>query len=146
MKTKCFLMSPLASFRQFNDVQKFLARMENLKIKRHVKLQQNFDTCSSCSLRSFSNTHSVPPNVSNFATIPLNPQPVTSMQNSEILSHYLFSYSVEPQRTATSTIVLRSYLTSPCPIFSNATLLPGEDVRSDVSSLLSVGSTAHLQA
>jgi len=44
---KCFLLSLLAYSRQFNDEQKFLARMEILKIMRHVKLQQNLDTYSS---------------------------------------------------------------------------------------------------
>jgi hypothetical protein len=52
---KCFLFSLLPSFRQFNDEQKFLAWMEILKSMRHVKLQQNLDTYSSCSLPSFSN-------------------------------------------------------------------------------------------
>jgi len=33
----CFLLFPLPSLRQFNDEQKFLARMEILKIMRHVK-------------------------------------------------------------------------------------------------------------
>jgi hypothetical protein len=37
---KCFLLSLLPSFRQFNDDQKYLARMEILKIMRHVKLQK----------------------------------------------------------------------------------------------------------
>jgi len=41
---KCFLLSLLPSFRQFNDEQKLLARMEILKIIRHVKTQQNLDT------------------------------------------------------------------------------------------------------
>ena len=38
VEDKCFLLFPLPSFRQFNDEEKFLARMEILKIKRHVKL------------------------------------------------------------------------------------------------------------
>ena len=38
---KCFLLSLLPSFRQFNDAQKF---MEILKIVRYVKLQQNLDS------------------------------------------------------------------------------------------------------
>jgi hypothetical protein len=46
ISTKCFLLSLLPSFRQFNDEQKILARMEILKIVRHVKLQQNLDTYS----------------------------------------------------------------------------------------------------
>jgi len=114
------------------------------KNMRHAKLQQNLDTYSSCSLPSFSNANSFPPNSSHFASNPLNPQPVTSMQNSEILSRYLSNYSVEPQRPPTSTAVLPQYHNSPCPISSNAPLLPGEDGSSDVSSVLSVGSTAHL--
>jgi len=141
---KCFLLSLLPSFRHFNDEQKFLARMEILKIMRHVKLQQNLDTHSSRFLPSFSNAISFPPNSSHFASNPLNPQLVTSMQNSEILSRYLSSYSVDPQRPPTSTTVLPQYHNSPCPISSNAPPLPGEDGSSDVSSLLSVGSTAHL--
>jgi len=142
MKTSAFL-SLLPSFRQFNHEQKFLAPMEILKIMRHVKLQQNFDTCSSCSLPPFSNANSFPPNSSHFASNPLNPQPVSSMQNSEIISRYLSNYSVEPQRP-TSTTVLPQYHTSPSLISSNAPLLPCEDGISDVSSLLSVGSTAHM--
>jgi hypothetical protein len=104
-KDKCFLLSLLQSFRQFNDEQKFLARMDILKIMRHVKLQQNLDTHSSHSLPSFSNAISVPPDSSHFASNPLNPQPVTSMQNSEILSRYLSSHSVDPQKPPTSTTV-----------------------------------------
>ena len=50
-----FLLSLLPSFRQFNDEQNFLAPMEILKIMRHVKLQQNLDRYSSCSLLSLSN-------------------------------------------------------------------------------------------
>ena len=50
---RCFLLSLLPSFRQFNNEQKFLARMEILKITRHVTLQQNLDTYSSYSLPSF---------------------------------------------------------------------------------------------
>ena len=93
MKTSAFycLYSNLG---QFNDEQKFLARMEIVKIMRHVKLQQNLDTYSACFLPSFSNA--IP-----FQTRRLfapNPQPVTSMHNSEILSRYLSNYSVEPQR------------------------------------------------
>ena len=88
---------------------------------RHVKLQQYLDTHSSCSLPSFSNANSFPPNSSHFAS---NPQPVTSMQNSEILSRYLSSYSVDPQRPPTSTTVLPQYHNIPCPISSNAPPLP----------------------
>jgi len=69
-----------------------------------------------------------PSKLTAFATSPLKPQPVTSMQNSEILSRYLFSYSVAPQRLPTSASVLPQYHTSPCPISSNAPLLPGEEV------------------
>jgi len=97
-------------------------------------------------LISFSNANSVPPNSSHFATNPVNPQPVTSMQNSEILSRYLSSYSVEPQRPPTSTTVLHLYVIGLCPVSSKAPLLSGEDGSSDVSSLLSVGSIAHLQS
>ena len=64
------------------------------------------------------------PNSSYFASNPLNPQPETSMQNSEILSRYLSNYPVQPQRPPTSTT-----------ISSNATLLPGE--MAVVTSLLS---------
>jgi hypothetical protein len=113
---------------------------------RHVKLQQNLDTHSSCSLPSFSNANSVPPISSHSATNPQNPQPATSLQNSDILSWYLSSYSVEPQSLPASTTVLPHYYTRPCPISSKALLLPGEDRSSNVSSFLSVGSTAHLQA
>jgi hypothetical protein len=141
---KCFLLSLLPSFKQFNDEQKFLARMEILKIMRHVRLKQNFDTHLPCSLPSFSNANSFPPNSSHFASNPINSQPVTSMQNSEIISRYLSSYSVDPQRPPTSTTVLPQYHNSPCSISSNAPPLPGEDGNSNVSSLLSVGSTAHL--
>ena len=49
---KCFLLSVHPSCRQSNDEQKFLARMEILKIMRHVKLQQNLYRYSSCSLPS----------------------------------------------------------------------------------------------
>jgi len=56
---KCFLLSLLLYFRQFNDEQKFLARSEILKIMRHVKLQQNLDTYAFCSLPSFSNAVSL---------------------------------------------------------------------------------------
>jgi hypothetical protein len=38
---KCCLLSLLSSFRQFNDEQKFMVRMEILKLMQHVKLQQN---------------------------------------------------------------------------------------------------------
>jgi len=58
---KCFLLSLLPSFRQINDDQKYLARMEILNIMRHVKLQTNVDMYVSCSLPSFSNANSVPP-------------------------------------------------------------------------------------
>jgi hypothetical protein len=44
---KCFLLSLLPSFSQFNDDQKYLARMEILKIMRHVKLQKNVDMYAS---------------------------------------------------------------------------------------------------
>ena len=136
---KCFLLSLLPSFRQFNDEQKFLARMEILKIMQHVKLQQNLGRYSSCSLLSSSNANIFVPNSSHFLTNPQYLQPVTSMQDSEIISRYLSNYSVEPQRPPTSTTALPQYHTSPSPISSKAPLLPG-----DVSSLLSVGSTAHL--
>ena len=56
-------------------------------------------------LLDFPFKHSVPPNSLHFATNPLNPQRVTSMQNSEILSLYLSIYSVEPQRPPPSTTV-----------------------------------------
>jgi hypothetical protein len=42
--------------------------------------------------------NNVPQNTSQFPTNPVNPQPVPFMQNSEILSWYLSSYSVEPQK------------------------------------------------
>jgi hypothetical protein len=141
---KCFLSSLLPSFRQFNDEQKFLARMEILKVMRHVKMQQNVDTYASSSLPCFSNANSFPPTSPHFASNPLNSQPVNCMQNSEILSRYLSNYSFQPQRPRNFTSVLPQYHTSPSPISSNAPLLPGEDGCSDVSSLLSVGSTAHL--
>ena len=141
---KWFLLSLLPSFRQFNDEQNFLAPTEILKIMRHVKMQQNLDRYSSCSLPSFSNVNSFLPDSSHFATSPQNPQLVTSMPNSEILSRYLSNYSVQPQRPPTSTTVLPQYHASNSPIYSNAPLLPGEDGSSDVSSLLSVGSTAYL--
>ena len=130
---KCCLLSLLPSFRQFNDEQKFLARMEILKIMRHLKLQQNLNTHSSCSLPSFSNANSFFPNSLHSASNPLNPQPVTSGQNSEILSRYLPTYSVDPQRPPTSTTALYQYHISPKPISSNAPLLLGEDGSSDVS-------------
>jgi hypothetical protein len=141
---KRFLLSLLPSFRQFNDEQKFLARMEILKIMRHVKLQQNLDTNSSCSFPSFSNAKSVPPISSHFANNPLNSQPVTSLQDSETLSRYLSSYSVQTQSPPASTKFLPQYPSSPCPISSNAPLLPAEVGSNDVSSLLSIGSTAQL--
>jgi hypothetical protein len=141
---KCFLLSLLPSFRQFNDDQKYLARMEILKIMRHVKLQKNVDMYVSCSLPSFSNANSVPPTSSHFATIPLNSQPATSVQDSEILSRYLSGYPVQPQRPPAATTVLPQYLTSPYPISTNAPFTPPEDGSSDVSSVLSVGSTAHV--
>jgi len=144
MKTSAFYRSLLPFFRQFNAEQKFLARVEILKIMRHVKLKQYLDRHSSCSLPSVSNANSFVRNSSHFATNPRNPQLVTTMQNSEILSRHLSNYSVQPQRPPTSTTVLPQYHTSPRPISSNAPLLPGEDGSSDVSSLLSVGSTAHL--
>jgi len=131
----------LFTFRQFNDEQKFLAWMEILKIMPHVQLQQNLYRYSSCPLPSFPNANSFLPNSSHFAS---NLQPVSSMQNSEIHSRFLSNYSVEPQRSPAFKTVLPQYHTSPSPISSNAPLLPGEDGGSDVSSLLSVGSTAHL--
>ena len=141
---RCFLLSLLPSFRQYNDEQNRLAPMEILKIMRHVNLQHNLNIYSTCSLPSFSNANSFFPNSSHFATNPPNQQPVTSMRNSEILSRYLSNYSVQPQRPPTSTTVLPQYHASPSPVTSNAPLLPGEDGSSDVSFLLSVGSTAHL--
>ena len=78
-------------------------------------------------LRAFLFKRSFPPNSSHFASKPLNPQPVTSIQNSGILSRYLSNYSVEPQRPPTSTTVLPQYHTSPCPVSSNASLLTGDD-------------------
>ena len=131
MKTSAFL-SLLPFLRQFNDEQKFLAPMEILKIMLHVKLQQNVDTYSSCSLPPFTNASSFPLKSSHFASIPLNPQPVSSMQNSEILSRYLSNYSVEPQSPPTSSTILPQYHTSLRPISSNAYLLPDEDQNSDV--------------
>ena len=84
MKTSAFyLYSHLSD--SFNDEQKFLARMEILKIMRHVKLQQNLDRYSSCSLPYFSKANSFVPNSSHFPTNPQHLQPVTSMQNSEIV-------------------------------------------------------------
>jgi hypothetical protein len=125
------------------DEQKFLARMEILKIMRHIRLSQNMHTYSSYSLPSFSNTNNVPPNTSHFETNPLNPQPGTSMPNSEILSPYLSYYPTDPQRPRTPTTVLpQDPHTSHSPISSNAPVLVGEDGSSDVSSLLSLGCTA----
>ena len=92
----------------------------------------------------FQTQNSVPPNSSHFAINPLNPGPVTSKHNSEILSRYLSGDSVELQRSPTSTTTLPQYLTSPCPISSNTSFLPGEDGSIGVSSLLSVGSAGHL--
>jgi hypothetical protein len=106
---KCFLLSLLPSFRQFNNEQKFLAMMEILKIIQ-VKLQKNLDTYSSCSTPSFSNANSFPPNSLHFASNPLNTQPVSSLANSEILFKYLSNYSVEPQRPP---IVHTQYRTIP---------------------------------
>ena len=98
-------------------------------------------------LLDFPFKHSVPPNSLHFATNPLNPQRVTSMQNSEILSLYLSIYSVEPQRPPPSTTVPPPlYHTGSCPVFSKAPLLPREDGSSNVSSFLSVGSIPHLQS
>ena len=116
------------------------------KKRNGLELQQNLDTYSSRSLPSFSNANSFLPNASHFASNPQSPQPVTSMQNSEIISRYLSNYSVQPQRPPTPTTVLPQYHTSPSPISSNALLLPGEDGSNDVSSVLSVGSTTHLKA
>jgi hypothetical protein len=121
---KCFLLSLLPSFMQFKDEQKFLARTEILKVMRHFKLQQYLDTHSSCSLPSFSNASILHPNSSHFASNPLNPQPVTSMHNSAILSRYLSSYSVDPQRPPTSTTVLPQYHNSLCPALSPVPHLP----------------------
>jgi hypothetical protein len=45
-------------------------------------------------------------------------------RNSEVLSHYLSSYSVEPPRTPTPTTALPQCHNSPCPISSKAPLLP----------------------
>ena len=86
-------------------------------------------------LLAFLFKRSVPLNSSHFTTNPLNPQPVTSMQNPEILSRYLSCYSVKPQRPSTSTTVLPQYHNSPFPISSNASLLPGD--KGVVTSLLS---------
>jgi hypothetical protein len=137
---RCFLLSLLPSFRQFNDEQKFLAPMEILKIMRHIKLSQNMHTYSSYSLPSFSDASNVPPNTSHFETNPLNPQPGPSMPNSDILSQYLSIYPIDPQRPQTSTTVLPQYPhISSSPTSSNAPVLIGEDGSSDVSSLLSLG-------
>jgi len=111
---------------------------------KNYATRQTVTKFGSRSLPSFSNANSFPPNSSHFASSPLNPQPVTSMRNSEILSRYLSSYSVEPQRPPTSTTVLPRYHTIPFPISNNAPLLPGEDGSSDVSSLPSDGATARL--
>jgi len=121
---KCFLLSLLPSFRQFIDEQKLFARMKILKVMRHFKLQQYLDTHSSCSLPSFSNANIFHRNSSHFASSPLNPQPITSMQNSEILSRFFSSYSVDPQRLPTSTTVLPQYHNSLCPALSPVTHLP----------------------
>jgi hypothetical protein len=58
-ESRWFLLSLPPSFRQFNYEQKFLARMEILKILRHVKLPQNLDTYLSWSLPSISNAMSL---------------------------------------------------------------------------------------
>ena len=121
---KCFLLSLLPSFRQFKDEQKFLVRTKILKIKQHFKLQQYLDTHLPCSLPSFSNASIFTPNSSHFASNPLNPQPVTSMHNSEIISRFFSSNSVDPQRPPTSTTVLPQYHNSLCPALSPATHLP----------------------
>ena len=139
---RCFLLSLLPSFRQFNYEQKFLARMEILKIMRHIKLSQNMHTYSSYSLNSFSNASNVPPNTSHFETNPLNSQPGPSMPNSDILSRYLSSYPIDPQRPRTSTTVLPQYPHTSPSISSNAPVPVGEDGHTDVSSLLSLGWTA----
>jgi hypothetical protein len=133
-EVKCFFLSLLPSFRQFNDEQKFLAQMEIQKIMRHVKIwiHTHLAPCLPFQMQS------------HFTSNPLNSQPVTCMQNSEILSRYLSNYSVQPQRPPTFTAVLPQYHTSPSPISSNAPLPPGEDGSNEVSSLLFVGSTAHL--
>ena len=108
---------------------------------RHVKLEQNLDRYSSCSLPTFSNAHSFLPNSSHFASNPQNPQPAIYMPNSEILSRYLSNYSVQPQRPPTPTTVLPQYHASSNHIYSNAPLLPGEDGSSDVSSICWFNST-----
>jgi hypothetical protein len=78
---------------------------------------------------------------------PVNPQPGTSMQNSEILSLYLFNYSVDPHRSQSATSVLPQYPhTSPSPVSSNAPVHLGEDGSSDDSFVPSLGSTARLQS
>jgi hypothetical protein len=100
-------------------------------------------TYSSYSLPSFSNASNIPPNTSHFETNPLNPQPGPSMPNSEILSRYLSSYPIDPQRPRNSTTVLPQYPhTSPSPVSSNAPVLVGEDGSSDVPSPLSLEWTA----
>ena len=137
MKTSAFLLSLLPSFRKFNDKQKFLAPMEILKIMRHVKLQQNLDTYSSCSFSTFSNSYSFLPNSSHFSSNPLNPQPLTSMQNSEIL----------PGACPVTQSRLKGHqlpqLSSSVPALSPVTHLSCQ-VKMGVSSVLPVGSTAHL--
>jgi hypothetical protein len=77
---KCFLLTLLPSFRQFNDEQKLQVRTEILEIMLHVKLQTNFDKYS-CFLPSVSNANSFHPIPYYFATNPVNAQPVTYMQN-----------------------------------------------------------------
>ena len=135
-QNKCLLLSLLPSVRQFNDDEKFLARMEILKIMRHVKLQQNLDTHSTCSLPTFSNANSFPSNSSRFASNPLNPQPITSTQNSEILSRYLSSYSVDPQGHQLPQ--LSSPIVITVPALSPVTHLSFQVKTGVVTSLLSI--------
>jgi len=118
-----------------NNEQKFLAPMDILKIMRHVKLQQNLDTYSSCSLPPFSNANNFPQNSSHFASNPLNSQPVTSMQNSEILSMYLSNYSVEPQDYQISQLSSLSII--PVPALSPVTHFSCHVKTGVVTSLLS---------
>ena len=131
---KCFLLSLLPSFRQFKDEQTFLARMEILKLCdtsncNKIWTHTHLAPCLPFLLLAFLFKRSFLPNSSHFA---LNLQPGTSMKNSEILSRYLSNYSVEPQRPPTSAAFLPQY---PCPVSSNAPLLPGADGSSDVSSI-----------
>jgi len=141
---KCSLLSLLPSFRQFNDEQKFLAPMEILKIMRHVKLQQNLDTYSFCSLSSFSNAQ-FPSKLIAFFIQP------TKSTTSNFYAEFRNSLPVLVQLLSRASKATNfhncppQYHTSPSPVSSSAPLLPGEDGSSDVSSLLSAGSTAHLK-